>query len=503
MNSVKKITKRSIQSILLVFALAMCFSMVAFARREIQFSDPTTSVGENVSVRVKVLSDEVTIESAQVSLSYDAESLRFLSGEGASGGNGSIELSAAGAENQNEIEFNLEFMALKEGRTEISIAASTVTATGGQVIQVSYGQSHVDIGPGELPEDFEEGEDGGDGYEGTVSGATGMSVTVGAGTYTVEAFGAADIPSVFRTTELALNGQNVPAVIHEMSDQHLVFLKDANGETKWFAYNMEKGEFFEYHRIDVSTEHFIILLKDADNLTIPEGYEKADLTLSGGTEIFPAWQNVQSEEGTDFYLVYALSDMGAKELYKYDTQQKTYQRFVETQRTSSASETTEAAEGLLGKGIAFMKRHMVATIIVVWGVFLTIFVILIILAVKLRHRNMELDDLYEEYGLYEDEDEEERKPKKGRKKVEEFDDDDFEDDDLDFEEIDFEDEVKSKRTAKVRDLDERKKRIADTAEVSAVYDDFEKKPKRARKDSVKEDNFGDDFEIEYFDMGDD
>lgn len=56
---------------------------------KITFSDPTASVGNQVSVTMKIASSDGTaLNKADVMLEYDAQSLEFLSGTSANGGAG-------------------------------------------------------------------------------------------------------------------------------------------------------------------------------------------------------------------------------------------------------------------------------------------------------------------------------------------------------------------------------------------------------------------------------
>ena len=61
--------------------------------------------------------------------------------------------------------------------------------------------------------------------------------------------------------------------------------------------------------------------------------------------------------------------------------------------------------GILGKIQSFIEKHL-ALIVLVGGLgAIIILVVLIVLEVKLHNRNAELDELYDEYGIDEEEDE--------------------------------------------------------------------------------------------------
>lgn len=125
-----------------------------------------------------------------------------------------------------------------------------------------------------------------------------------------------------------------------------------------------------------------------------------------------------------------------------------------------------------------MDKHFKLFAIVLAVIFFILLITLIVIRVKLRNRDIELDDLYDEYGI--DLEDEEPQPKKGKSKKEpavkkpsrkvkdednfdlyddedDFDDfDEFEDDDYDeddFDEDDFEEEKEAPlRTVKFDDF---------------------------------------------------
>ena len=84
--------KKTILSMLCVSMLAMLMPTVAFAANgELRFSDPTASAGATVEVTAKFSAD-AGITDAKATLSYDTSYLEFVSGDGASGSDGQIEL---------------------------------------------------------------------------------------------------------------------------------------------------------------------------------------------------------------------------------------------------------------------------------------------------------------------------------------------------------------------------------------------------------------------------
>lgn len=139
------------------------------------------------------------------------------------------------------------------------------------------------------------------------------------------------------------------------------------------------------------------------------------MTLPLNGKEFPAWQNT---DNADYYVVYVLNADGEKGLYQYDAFDKTYQRFAGDAGPADDGDSKKesSAEGLWGKIQDFIQDFLDIIVIIAAAVFLILLIMLIVTAVKMRHRDMELDDLYDEYGIDLDE-EEEQKPAKVKKKA--------------------------------------------------------------------------------------
>ena len=192
---------------------------------------------------------------------------------------------------------------------------------------------------------------------------------------------------------------------------------------------------------------------------------------------FPAWQNT---DASSYYVVYAVNSDGEEGFYQYDTVDETYQRY--TPETKDKEEDTTKLGGLLNK----LRANLDKVILVAWGIFLAMLIILIILAIKLRHRNLELDDLYEEYDI-DDEPEpvkESKKEKKARKKAEKEakkskkskkkSEDDFYDFDDEDDEYDLDDDYEDEMYEDEDDYDE--------------YDEYEEEPFKEYNPSDYEDD---------------
>ena len=132
-------------------ALAVClavpvFGTVAFAADGVlMYSDPSTKVGENVSIDLVVQSDSgETVGDVEVTMSYDPEALEFVSGEGfTADGSGSLTYSGTG--DGAELRAPVTFRALKSGEATLDVESSSATLADGETLELTEGSSTVTI----------------------------------------------------------------------------------------------------------------------------------------------------------------------------------------------------------------------------------------------------------------------------------------------------------------------------------------------------------------------
>ena len=181
-------------------------------------------------------------------------------------------------------------------------------------------------------------------------------------------------------------------------------------------------------------------------MKLPSNYAQTTLTLNG--QEFPVWQD-NDKDG--FYLMYAVNNNGTKNFYEYDSQENTYQR-CDVKQDTGASNAKKKGNGFFNKMQNVIDGHFKVFAIIFIVIFLLLIIRLIVVRVKLRNRDIELDDLYDEYGIDLEEEEPEPAPKKKNKKKAQpapkkgkkkkvVDEDDFDDyDDDEFDEFDDDDD---------------------------------------------------------------
>lgn len=369
---------------LAAFALTLClvlpmYSMVSYAADgRVSFTDPDTKTGETVEVTCALRAGGEGLQSFDVTLEYDTEYLAFESGEeGVTKESDGVLKYSGKSSGDTRIGFTMKFVAVKEGTTKIEVKEATGVTAGGETIDCTNGNSTVEIAKGtkevELP----------------VTGAADVPVTVDGVSYNLsDSFKNSDIPAGFSEVKISYEGAERRFVQDEKGTAVLGYLVDAEGKGNFFLYNAEDASFAAYVMVTVSPSTTIVLQKAEKGLKIPEGYQEVKLTVNDNE--FPAWQDVNNE---GFYLVYAMnSNTGEKGFYRYDTTEESYQRYAENQAEKTSVEKTTKA----GKLVNMVEKNLMFVLIGAAVVVLILFIVIIVLSVKLRHRNLELDDLYNE-----------------------------------------------------------------------------------------------------------
>ncbi len=477
---------KKISAILLSLCLCMpCFSMVAHAANgRISFTDPETAVGEMVEVKCVLRSTSGSMGNIEVELSYDSSALRFDSGSGVSD-NGSGSLTCTSTGGSAEVSFVMQFQALTEGDTSITVSSATVADANGNALTFDQGSSAVKIAAGDPSKITEGGTD--------ASGSAGdVAVEVNGVSYTLtDNFADTDIPSGYTRTQVSLDGEEHQMVTNASGNVKLGYLTDADGTGDFFLYEEEDAQFALYEEISISDSASIIVLSDTDEVNLPDTYQEAKLTLND--KEFPVWQDTEHE---GYYIIYAMNNNGEKGYYRYDSAENTYQRFEEAHTDKTEEKKTDTSS-FLGKLQSFVENHASLVVLAIGIMGILGLLILIILAVKLRHRNSELDDLYDEYGI--DMDEEPLPAKKNKKKDKKSKkrqryEDDFEDD---FEEDGFEDDFEEAYEDEYEDEyeDTYEDEYEDTYEdeYEEAYDDFEEAEYEEAYDVALEDDFEEDI----------
>lgn len=397
--------RKLVVTFLTICLICSCLSVITeAATAELRFADPSTTVGAEVDVKTK-LSSTSSMKSMEATLTYDKSELKFISGDNATASDGKITISWTGT--GTTAEFNLKFQALKEGTAKVEVANAAGTATDGTTLDITQGSSAITIGAGDpsLIQDDTESQD----TETTVA-TNGKTVKVNGKKYIVSSdFSEELIPEGFQKGEMSFEGSNYTVITQESSGINAMYLTEkSSGDSDFFLYNSDDGSFSPFEEVEIAKDRYIIPLMDDGKVSLPSQYQKTTLTLNG--KEFDTWQDTKEAE---YYVVYALNSDGEKTTYRYDTTDGTYQKFTpsSTGRTTSDSKS-DNGKGLWGKILDFIENFLDIVVIFAIILILVLLFVFIITAVKLHYRDLELDDLYDEYGINMDEEEEILKEKK-------------------------------------------------------------------------------------------
>lgn len=397
--------RKLVVTFLTICLMCSCLSVITeAATAELRFADPSTTVGAEVDVKTK-LSSTSSMKSMEATLTYDKSELKFISGDNATASDGRITISWTGT--GTTAEFNLKFQALKEGTAKVEVANAAGTATDGTTLDITQGSSAITIGAGDpsLIQDDTESQD----TETTVA-TDGKTVKVNGKKYIVSSdFSEELIPEGFQKGEMSFEGSNYTVITQESSGINAMYLTEkSSGDSDFFLYNSDDGSFSPFEEVEIAKDRYIIPLMDDGKVNLPSQYQKTTLTLNG--KEFDTWQDTKEAE---YYVVYALNSDGEKTTYRYDTTDGTYQKFTpsSTGRTTSDSKS-DNGKGLWGKILDFIENFLDIVVIFAIVLILVLLIVFIVTAVKLHYRDLELDDLYDEYGIDMDEEEEILKEKK-------------------------------------------------------------------------------------------
>ena len=279
-----KFLKKVLAAVACVCVLATSVTLTSHAAGgRISFADPSTAVGDMVDVKCVLKSSSGSLGSSSVTLSYDASALKFNSGDGVTGGDGTLTYSGNGG--SSEVSFTMTFQALQEGSTEITVASQDVKSSSGSEVKLTEGKSTVTIAAGD-PSKIVDDTQAAEGADTAASGD--VTVEVNGTSYTLSDFVEASVPAGFTKTTMNYEGADRPMAYNETNGIYLAYLTSADGNSNFFLYDDSNATFAPYEEIDISDTTTIVLLSDT-SVKLPSNYAQTTLTLNG--QEFPVWQD--------------------------------------------------------------------------------------------------------------------------------------------------------------------------------------------------------------------
>ncbi len=322
-------------------ALTLLFSLEALASTaSISFSDPSVTVGSDVNVTMKVASSDATLARADVTVSYDASLLEFVSGTDASGGAGTVRINgASNGSGTGTLEYNLKFHTLSNGTAAISVqnydiydtdesvaelvhqGSSTVSIAAQSTASSNAQLSSLVVSPGTLTPAFS-------------SDTTSYSLIVGTDvdTLAVNAIAADAGASVQVSGNEQLSmGDNTVTITVTAADgtsaNYILTVSKQEGGPNTGADDAAAESATTNEGVKLSAkEKTITIMNPGSDVEIPEGFAESTIDIDGHQVKGWVWKQDTDHQ---YCIVYGMNDAGELNFYRYDLTEKTLQRYFE------------------------------------------------------------------------------------------------------------------------------------------------------------------------------
>ena len=452
----------AVAAICLINVFLPFYGITAYAATaRIAFSDPTASVGSEINVKMKITSSD-NLSTADIMLAYDANSLEFIEGTNAEGGNGAVRVHGdGGTGNTTTLAYDLKFKASAAGTSKITVTSQEIYDSSSQIVTVDkQGESQVtvsalasaskdatlkslQVSPGSLTPEFSSDVDS---YAVTVG--TDVDKLIISADTTDE--GASKVVSGNENLQMGENRVTlkVTAQDGETTKEYVIVVTKQEGGPNEGTENGDGAGSFEQFQMTVSKRTFTVMEPDA-SVQVPEGLAETTITIDGHAVKGWVWGN---ETEHQYCVIYAMNEAGEKNFYRYDlnNNERTIQRYFEdpnAQGAVSEEVYTQLADqyDFLRKDYSLFRMLLIAAIVVA-----LILMVLLIASItgkkkqpKAAERKASRPEKKPVKEVYEDEDEEEPEEEETDEAEDQLpeEDDDSDLEDLDeFEDIEEEDE---------------------------------------------------------------
>lgn len=321
----------------MLLTAVMTFESFA-ANARIAFSDPSTQVGQEVSVTMKFSStDGQLLGDTKVTLDYDASMLEYISGsDNVSGGTG--KLVVRGASGTTEVASDLRFRALKAGSATITVndwegydnngsvladvkqGSSTVTIQGLETSSEDATLQSLQISPGTLDPAFTPGTEN---YTATVGLDTenlAVSAVPNNGNATVTLEGDSGLQEGENTVLCRVTAEDGSTV----KTYTIVVNKVEGGENGGETSIPE--EMPEVLAELSSLAKKVQIINRPEDVTVPEGLKESEITI-GGAKV-TGWVP-EGQTDPAYCVFYCMNENGEKDFYRFDRGDKTLQRYFD------------------------------------------------------------------------------------------------------------------------------------------------------------------------------
>lgn len=226
----------------------------------------------------------------------------------------------------------------------------------------------------------------------------------------------------FTVDTTIINSLEMPCLTFANADMTVLYLMDEEGTADFYIYDEASQSVYPFVKLLSENGYIIVLHPEETNLPSMENYKACTLSIEG-KGVISAYQFVSKEEdttgwslgekfyaaepsATDFYLIYAMNNLGETGWYLYDFTEGTYQRYsgsvlTSNENTQEVVENTQEQENekLLAQLEQTQQKQMV--ILGISGVAVVVLLILVVsLILKNRSKSQDEFDEYEELEGY-------------------------------------------------------------------------------------------------------
>lgn len=205
------------------------------------------------------------------------------------------------------------------------------------------------------------------------------------------------VPQDFEQGTMKLWDKDYPYLYNDNigSQICLLYLVDENKENGALYMVMDSAPYEAYPYVSFSSEFgYIVVVPDADETTLPAGYKAGTLNIEGKGSVGVYYYG----EDKNVCLVYAVNNEGNYGWYLYDTNERTYMRYLgnsEADREEIQVPDTEAQSGDIQKLESQNRMIFWAFLIVV--LFLLVVIVILVLSRRNRLEHQEGEEDFDDF----------------------------------------------------------------------------------------------------------
>ena len=217
------------------------------------------------------------------------------------------------------------------------------------------------------------------------------------------------VPDGFSNVKVTVEGNEYEVLTNSNGTIVLYYLVDASGQNgNLYVYSSAKNAVYPY--VVLANSNYSYMVDEVANPQVPEGYQKVNMVIKGaggeGAEVSViAWYH---KDAPDFYLLYASCNGGDPELYQYDVNENTIQRFNGIKGTTQVVEGNDNTEKVKDleekvKTLENEKKSEAKTWMLVVIVLAVLCIVLVVIVVALFYKMRDQME-YESYDDDNDDD---------------------------------------------------------------------------------------------------